>query len=122
MAVATVRSTPPAEYRTRADEILEAFPEDLIRLLARLQGQPDDVVAIALSTLRYGSRTTLASAGVIDAAASTDDKPAFSRLTDFGRAVIAACGRVHRPDEERAAVELAQAREQWIDEQAGGRT
>lgn len=119
--MATTDSTYIASQSTPSVEgILDAFPDELVRGLARLHGQPDDVVTVALSTLRYGSRTTLANAGVIDGLASAPDKADQVVLTDYGRSVIAACAGAYErgaDDEQRAKAELDRAREQWI----GGR-
>jgi hypothetical protein len=110
---------------SRAEELLEALPDDLIYVLARLHGQPSDVIAVALSTLRYGSRTTLAEAEVIEGVPSNAEGGGQVTLTGFGKEVIAACASSHGPDaaeEQRAKKELANAHQEWVDSNPAARS
>ncbi len=83
----------PAGGPIAPEELIEALPDELVQLLAALDGQPPAVVAIALSALRFGSRTTLTRAGVLV-------EPGAGRgavLTAFGERVADACAQSPDP-------------------------
>lgn len=110
--------------RLPPEELIEALPDELIEVLARLDAQPDAVVALALSTLRYGSRTTLAGAHVIKGVPTDAETGAQVTLTEYGREVVAFCGREHRPDpadKRSAQQELDQARVAWTSSRSRSR-
>jgi hypothetical protein len=105
----------------RAEELLEALPDHLLKTLGRLHDQPSDVVDVVLSTLRYGSRTALAGAKVIDGLTSDAEKGEQVTLTELGHALIAVCARDHGPDsddEQRAQGALDSARQAWVNQNA----
>lgn len=99
-----------------ATELLEALPDQLVDVLARLHEQPEGVAEVVLSTLRYGSRTTLAEAGVIERVPGEASEGAVVQLTSFGRRCIATCAsarQLGQQDEQRAESALASAHAVW---------
>lgn len=101
------------------EELLEALPEELIHTLARLHDQPSDIVDITLSTLRYGSKTTLVQAEAIELAPDSEGGEQIG-LTDYGRQLIEVCASKHGPtdaDTEDAKEELEHARQKWTAKQ-----
>jgi hypothetical protein len=97
-------------------ELLQALPDQLVDVLARLHEQPEGVAEAVLSTLRYGSRATLAEAEVIERVPGEASEGAVVQLTTFGRRFIATCARARelgQQDERRAEAALASAHAAW---------
>lgn len=92
------------------DALVRELPDDLRTTLALLHSAGDDVAELTLGTLPFGSRMTLLGYGVISRdQAAEEEGIVLVRLTDVGRALMAACATGAAPHEVRERIEALRA-------------
>lgn len=92
------------------ESLLDALDPDLRRTLAHLSNADDEVAALTLALLPFGTRAALVGYGIIELISSSESDQAVEvRLTSFGREMIAACALHADPVLEQRREELDEA-------------
>jgi hypothetical protein len=92
------------------ESLLDALDPDLRRTLAHLNNADDQVAALTLALLPFGSRSALVGYGIIESNSSSESDQAVEvRLTSFGREMIAASALHADPILEQRLEDLDEA-------------